>query len=168
MCANTEDSFMDVFQQGVLVLTDAEKDYYKEKISELNEKNCDTELKNKLVKFYEEILEIVQIVYDITSDLLDIKCSFVRNDVNIILKEVDSGGEKGIYLSLYQFLVGIFLGISIFAGVILVHKYEFEIDNSENKNIKININNNEISSNKTIKYNKKEFLESNDNILNYK
>ena len=170
MCANTEDSFMDVFQQGVLVLTDAEKDYYKEKISELNEKNCDTELKNKLVKFYEELIDIIQIVYDITADLLDIKCSFVRNDVNIILREVDSGGEKGIYLSLYQFLVGIFLGISIFAGVILVHKYEFEIDNSENKNIKVNIkiNNNEISSNKTIKYNKKEFLESNDNILNYK
>ena len=167
-CANNGESFIDVFEKGVSALTDTEKDYYKEKISELNEKHCDTELKNKLVKFYEELIEIVQIVYDITADLLDIKCSFVRNDVNIILKEVDSGGEKGIYLSLYQFLVGIFLGISIFAGVILVHKYEFEIeiDNNENKNIKIN--NNKISSNKTVKYNKKEFLESNDNILNYK
>ena len=37
-----------------------------------------------------------------------------ENIKNIIINEIDIGGSKGILLSIYQFLVGIFVAISVF------------------------------------------------------
>ena len=56
-------------------------------------------------------------------------------------------GTKGILLSIYQFLVGIFVTISVFFGTILVHKYEFEIENNDNQYIKTCVNVNIIKCN---------------------
>jgi len=62
---------------------------------------------------------------------------------------------------------GIFVAISVFFGTILVHKYEFEIENNDNQYIKtcVNVNNNERENIKNIKFNKEEVIESNNNDL---
>ena len=54
-----------------------------------------------------------------------------------------------------------------FFGTILVHKYEFEIENNDNQYIKtcVNVNNNEKENIKNIKFNKEEVIESNNNDL---
>ena len=103
-------------------------------------KKCNEVTKSALDKYYNEIINAIQTAYDISEDLLNIKCSFVKNNKNIIINEIDIGGSKGILLSIYQFLVGIFVAISVFFGTILVHKYEFEIENNDNQYIKTCVN----------------------------
>ena len=146
-CANKEEYFINIIQMGVLILTYKEKEYYEKRLAEFNEKNCNEVTKSALDKYYNEIINAIQTAYDISEDLLNIKCSFVKNNKNIIINEIDIGGSKGILLSIYQFLVGIFVAISVFFGTILVHKYEFEIENNDNQYIKTCVNVNIIKCN---------------------
>ena len=170
MCSNDKTTFVDVLEISVLSFTKLEKEHYENQLNEIKEKSCDEDVKNALVEFYQAIIDEIDIIDNIIKDLLDIKCSFVKNDVNIILHEVDSGGKKGIVLSVFQFLVGIFLAISIFTGVILVHKYNFEIENCENKNISTNtdvkIKNKDLETNKIYTFKKDDILESNNDFQN--
>ena len=56
-------------------------------------------------------------------NITNVSCSFAKNDKNILLNEVDTGGIKGLGLCACSFLVGIGLLISVLSGIILVHKY---------------------------------------------
>ena len=58
-----------------------------------------------------------------TYNITNATCSFARNDKNIILNEAESAGDNGIALACFGFLVGVFLGISVFAGILFIHKF---------------------------------------------
>ena len=73
-----------------------------------------------------------------------------------MLNEVESTGKRGVVLSTFQFFIAIFMGISIFTGICLVHKYNFKDEFPHgNSDVKINQNSshdNQENTNKSINY----------------
>ena len=122
-CANGDGDFMDIIQEGIMVLSTFEKLFFQLTLFQLEEVDCSIVARDAMIEYYEVMLDRMDQAYNISSDLFDIKCSFVKNDKNIILNQINSGGNKGIILSTLQLLVGIFFGISILGGILLAHKY---------------------------------------------
>ena len=150
-CANGDGDFLDIIQEGLLILSVFEKFIFEFTLFELTQVTCSINARDAMIDYYQAMLDAMDQAYNISSDLVDIKCTFVKNDKNIILNEIYLGGNKGLLLSTFQLLVGLFLGISIFSGIIFVHKYKISNQSKDNnKIVNINNNNKSININRTI------------------
>ena len=141
-CANQDGNFISILGDVILGLQEELDESYEEDMNDITNNYCNQDTKDALIKFYQAAYDgISQIIY-ITGNLYNIKCRFAKNDKNIILNELDSAGKRATVLSTFQFLVGIFLGISVLSGILLVHKYGYNNKNNKNsyeiKNVVIN------------------------------
>ena len=128
-CANGDGHFLDIISEGIEAVGEVLKYYYQGRIDELNSNNCDEVTKNIMIQYYSELLNSTSQLISISSNLFNISCSFAKNDKNIILNEVESTGKRATVMSTFQFLVGIFLGLSALAGILVVHKYKYNNGN---------------------------------------
>ena len=129
ICANGDGNFSNVIDGGdVLNEKLAEWKEHQEEYKEIRDNiNCNDDTKTtELKNYYNQLLDVINQSLNLTYNITDISCKFAKNDKNIILNEADEGGIKGIGLCVCSFLVGIFLLLSAFAGIILVHKYKFK------------------------------------------
>ena len=151
-CANGDGDFMDIIQEGIMVLSTFEKLFFQLTLFQLEEVNCSIVARDAMIEYYEVMLDRMDQAYNISMDLFDIKCSFVKNDKNIILNQINSGGNKGIILSTLQLFVGIFFGISILGGILLAHKYKLLKEDNKNNNVTVDVigNNKSMDVNRTI------------------
>lgn len=134
-CANGDGNFTQVVNGGEKLNSNLEN--WKTKRTDyetsMNAIKCDSDEKTiELKGYYTQLINIIDRSLDITYNITNVTCSFAKNDKNIFLNEADSGGNKGIGLCACSFLIGIFLGISVLAGIILVHRYQ--LPNSTNGN----------------------------------
>ena len=101
-----------------------------------NSINCgDSTRTSELQSYYNRLLTMIDQSLDMTYNITNVSCSFAKNDKNIFLNEADTGGIKGIGLCACSFLIGLLLGISILAGILLVHKYKLPSSNSRDTNM---------------------------------
>ena len=77
----------------------------------------------------------------LTYNLTYVSCSFARNDKNIILNELDTGGIKGIGLWASILIVGYVLGLSVLMGMLLVHRYRWDYEEKEKEETNKNVEN---------------------------
>jgi hypothetical protein len=126
VCANGDGNFTKVIEGGEalnekLSEWNANKEEYEQAKENIN---CGNEAKtNELKGYYDELLAIVEQSLNMSYNITNVSCSFAKNDKNILLNEVDTGGIKGLGLCACSFLIGIGLLISVLSGIILVHKY---------------------------------------------
>ena len=74
-------------------------------------------------EYYGELIKITNRSLDLTYNLTNVTCRFVRNDKNILVNEIDDAGKYSIAMCVMSILIAIFLCISIVSGILLVHKY---------------------------------------------
>ena len=128
-CANGNGNFTNVIDGGIevnknLKSWEQNKDEYSKAKDEIN---CGTgyeEKTSKLKDYYTSLINIAEKSLNLSYSLTNVTCSFARNDKNILLNEVDDAGNHGVTLCAMSFLTGIFLGFSVLAGILLVHKFK--------------------------------------------
>ena len=124
ICANGNGNFTNVIKGGKELYSHL--DEWKEKktlfTQRKNSINCNNG--DKLKEYYDKLIELVDQSLNMTYNITNVTCRFARNDKNILLNEAESGGNKGIALAALDFLIGIFLGISVFAGILFIHKFD--------------------------------------------
>ena len=122
-CVNKEGSFLSTIEDDILTYQEELEDYFEEELLEIYNNTCNNNTRDSLVKYYQSLYNATTTILDITITLYNIKCRFAKNDKNIIINELESAGKRATALSTFQFLVAIFLAISVLAGIFLVHKY---------------------------------------------
>ena len=138
-CVNGNGYFISTFGEDTLNSQDELDDEFEEEISNIYNNTCNNDTRDALIQFYESIYNATTKINTITGNLYNIKCRFAKNDKNIILNELESAGKRATVLSTFQFLVGIFLAISVLAGIFLVHKYKHREQNTSiNRDVTIN------------------------------
>ena len=137
-CANGDGNFTKVVEGGNELNENLDKwrknreDYEKTK----NSINCgDSTRTSELQSYYNRLLTMIDQSLSMTYNITNVSCSFAKNDKNIFLNEADTGGIKGIGLCACSFLIGLLLGISILAGILLVHKYKLPSSNRRDTNM---------------------------------
>ena len=144
ICANGNGTFTNIIQESGYLTENIEKyldniTNYQNIINSINSDNvCNSDDKKKLIDYYNGLIDISYNAINLTNNLTDIKCRFAKNDKNIILNEVESGGNRGVTLSAFSFLIGALLGISILFGILLVHRYKYNDNQQGNVNNKAN------------------------------
>ena len=138
-CVNSNGYFISTFGEDTLNSQDELDDEFEEEISNMYNNTCNNDTRDALIQFYESIYNATTKINTITGNLYNIKCRFAKNDKKIILNELESAGKRATVLSTFQFLVGIFLAISVLAGIFLVHKYKHREQNTSiNRDVTIN------------------------------
>ena len=143
-CANGDGTFTNIIQESGYITENIESylgniTLYQNKINSINSDDvCTSNDKTILNNYYNGLIDISNGAINLTNNLTEIKCRFAKNDKNIILNEVESGGKRGVTLSAFSFLVGALLGISILFGILLVHRYKYDDNLKENINNKVN------------------------------
>ena len=143
-CANGDGTFTNIIQESGYLTENIESylgniTLYQNKINSINSDDvCTSDDKTILNNYYNGLIDISNGAINLTNNLTEIKCRFAKNDKNIILNEVESGGKRGVTLSAFSFLVGVLLGISILFGILLVHRYKYDDNLKENINNKAN------------------------------
>ena len=143
-CANGDGTFTNIIQESGYLTENIESylgniTLYQNKINSINSDDvCTSNDKTILNNYYNGLIDISNGAINLTNNLTEIKCRFAKNDKNIILNEVESGGKRGVTLSAFSFLVGALLGISILFGILLVHRYKYDNNLKENINNKAN------------------------------
>ena len=143
-CANGDGTFTNIIQESGYLTENIESylgniTLYQNKINSINSDDvCTSNDKTILNNYYNGLIDISNGAINLTNNLTEIKCRFAKNDKNIILNEVESGGKRGVTLSAFSFLVGALLGISILFGILLVHRYKYDDNLKENINNKAN------------------------------
>jgi hypothetical protein len=122
-CVNKEGSFISTIEDDILTYQEELDDYFEEELLEIYNNTCNNNTRDSLIKYYQSLYNATTTILDITITLYNIKCRFSKNDKNIILNELESAGKRATVLSTFQFLVSIFLAISVLAGIFLIHKY---------------------------------------------
>ena len=84
--------------------------------------------KKSIINVYEILLEKTSEALKMSDSIINVNCSFERNDEMIILGEIDNCAKKAEALSAFSFLVGICFGISVLAGILFFHRYKYSID----------------------------------------
>ena len=125
-CANGDGHFLDILGVKLSNLNDDIQKDIQQTLDILYNNTCMNETRDSIVEFYLELSNATNKILTIYADLFNISCSFAKNDKNIILNEMKSAGNRGIVISVFQFLIAIFIGISILFGILLVHKYNFK------------------------------------------
>ena len=141
VCANGDGNFMEIIQENGQLKENIKnwennRTYYQNKINNIDNFQCEENEKIELKENYRLLLDVTSKGLNISNNLTNVNCRFARNDKNIILNEVNSAGKLGIALSSCSFIVGILLGISVLAGIIVVHKYKFDSSYDDNKHLK--------------------------------
>ena len=98
-------------------------------IYELKSVNCSNEIEKErqmIISFYELIKEKINAIVNIILSFINTNCKFAKNDKMIVLSQIQSSSKKAKVICGLSFLVGILLGISILAGILFVHKYNYE------------------------------------------
>lgn len=136
-CANLDGNFSKVIEGGNEINENLNE--WKQNLAEYQNirENIDCQENgktNQLKGYYDNLLDIVDNSLNLTYNITNITCSFAKNDKNILLNEVDTGGIKGIGLCACSFLVGLLLGISVLAGILFVHKYQLPSKNTSSNN----------------------------------
>lgn len=129
LCANGDGDFTKIIRDVwslVQLLENYKISYYEEKIDLLQKENnnCNSTETSILNDYYIQVINITDKFSNILNNITSTKCNFVKNDKNIFINEIKSCGNKALVISAFGFLIGIFLGLSILAGIALVHKYK--------------------------------------------
>ena len=122
VCANGDGNFFEIIQDSGKIyenIKDLENknQTYTKTINEI--RSCPEDLRSNYTYLKETTSKSLNISYYLT----DVKCSFVKNDKNIILNEANSWGKRGITLCAFALLVAFLLGLSILTGILFVHRY---------------------------------------------
>ena len=143
-CVNKEGYFLSTIGQDITSFQEELDDNFEEELSQIYNNTCNNNTRDSLIKYYLSIYNATSKIIDITGSLYNIRCRFAKNDKNIILNELESAGKRATVLSTFQFLVAIFLAISVLAGIFIVHKYKHKNqDTSINKDVSITQSNNQ-------------------------
>ena len=137
-CANGGGIFLNVIEEGMSDLNTEIQDDFQNTLNIINGITCESELRESFVELYNLFSEATNKVLGIYEDLFHIRCDFAKNDKNIILNEMKSAGNRAIVISAFQFLIAIFIGLSILSGILLVHKYNFKSPSLKINDININ------------------------------
>ena len=129
-CANDNGHILDTVVEDIMVINQIMIFAFELEIEKVNETSCNEDAKNKIIEFYESIKNGTDILFTSIMNLFNISCAFAKNDKNIILNEISSAGKRATVISTFQFLIGVLLGISILAGILLVHKYNYGKNNT--------------------------------------
>ena len=126
-CANGDGNFSKVID-GYVGVNEGQNYWKKNKDEYLKQKgeiDCgNDERTEKLKGYYDRLIVITDRSLDLTYNLTNVTCRFVRNDKNILMNEIDDVGKYSIAMSAISILIAILLGISIVTGILLVHKYK--------------------------------------------
>jgi hypothetical protein len=139
-CANEDGEFVKLIGDLALILGENILGLiYDTMLETLKNKNCksETDAQNALIRLYELFSVKNRLSFSILYPIVDIKCAFLKNDKNILLKEMHTTAKKGKTLCALQFTVGILLGISVLAGILFVHRYKYPNGKSENRTVNI-------------------------------
>ena len=143
-CVNKEGYFLSTIGEDIMSFQEELDDNFEEELSQIYNNTCNNNTRDTLIKYYLSIYNAISKIIDITGSLYNIRCRFAKNDKNIILNELESAGKRATVLSTFQFLVAIFLAISVLAGIFIVHKYKHKNqDTSINKDVSITQSNNQ-------------------------
>ena len=116
-----------VFIDGYADVNEGQNYWKKNKDEYLKQKgeiDCgNDERTSKLKGYYDRLIVITNRSLDLTYNLTNVTCRFVRNDKNILVNEIDDAGKYSIAMCVMSILIAIFLCISIVSGILLVHKY---------------------------------------------
>ena len=128
-CTNGNGNFTNVIDGGIevnknLQIWEQNKDEYSKEKEEINCGIFHESKTKKLKDYYSTLIDITDKSLNLSYSLTNVTCSFARNDKNILLNEVDDAGNHGVTLCVLSFLTGIFLGFSVLAGILLVHKFK--------------------------------------------
>ena len=138
-CANEDGEFFKLIGDLALIGENILGSIYDTMLETLKNKNCksETDAQNALIRLYELFSVKNRLSFSILYPIVDIKCAFLKNDKNILLKEMHTTAKKGKTLCALQFTVGILLGISVLAGILFVHRYKYPNGKSENRTVNI-------------------------------
>ena len=142
-CANEDGEFVKLIGDLALIVGENILGLiYDIMLETLKNKNCksETDAQNALIRLYELFSVKNRLSFSILYPIVDIKCAFLKNDKNILLKEMHTTAKKGKTLCALQFTVGILLGISVLAGILFVHRYKYSDGKSENRTVNISNN----------------------------
>ena len=144
-CSNGDGHFLDIIGEGFSILDEGIQESFNDSLNILYNNTCMNETRDAMIELYKAMSNATHQVLDIYGDLFNIKCSFAKNDKNIILNELKSVGSRAFVISALQFIVAIFMGISILSGILLVHKYNikkpfYELNDTNNSENNLNAN----------------------------
>ena len=181
ICSNGNGSFTNVIEGGNDLYSNLDSWKAKRDVLSTARDNLNCQ---ELKPYYTNLINLVDQSLNMTYNITNVTCSFAKNDKNILLNEADSGGAHGVALAGLGFLVGILFGISVFAGILFVHKFfstwngNKRINNiinesssnigQENNNITTNPNNNMLPyPNNTMPYPNNTMPYPNNNMMPY-
>ena len=130
-CSNGDGHFLDIIGEGFSILDEGIQESFNDSLNILYNNTCMNETRDAMIELYKAMSNATHQVLDIYGDLFNIKCSFAKNDKNIILNELKSVGSRAFVIAALQFIVAIFMGISILSGILLVHKYNFKKESTK-------------------------------------
>ena len=143
VCVNGDGNFFKILQETGKIYSNIEtlKEKYKDYENILSQiDSCPNDLKSN----FNDLKQITNKSLDISYNITSIRCSFAKNDKDIILNEANSWGKRGVTLCVFALLVAFLLGISILTGILFVHRYHYKksdiTGNMNNGNMNVNMN----------------------------
>ena len=140
VCVNGDGNFFKILQETGNIYNNIEtlKEKYKDYENILSRiDSCPNDLKSN----FNNLKQITNKSLDISYNITNIRCSFAKNDKDIILNEANSWGKRGITLCAFALLVAFLLGISILTGILFVHRYHYKKSDITGNMKNINMNN---------------------------
>jgi uncharacterized protein YdcH (DUF465 family) len=155
VCANEDGNFQKIIQENNEINDAIEKmkqiTDYNDKINQLNRLNCideDETARKSIIKVYSSLSQQKDHILNITTLINNISsCDFAKNDEMIILRQIYFSSKIADVISDLSFTLAIFLGISVLAGILFVHRHKFVEEIPKNNQTKIQDRRNESSTN---------------------
>ena len=143
-CVNGNGEFLKIIQENedIKKYTDdfntKEKTYnnFKNRLSSLKCNGQEEVAKQSIINVYDILLGKTSAALNMSDSLVNVNCSFARNDEMIIMGEIDNCAKKADALCACSFLVGICFGISVLAGILFVHRYKYSDELKEKDLVK--------------------------------
>ena len=143
-CVNGNGEFLKIIQENedIKKYTDdfntKEQTYnnFKNRLSSLKCNGQEQVAKQSIINVYDILLEKTSAALNMSDSLVNVNCSFARNDEMIIMGEIDNCAKKADALCACSFLVGICFGISVLAGILFVHRYKYSDELKEKDLVK--------------------------------
>lgn len=143
-CVNGNGEFLKIIQENedIKKYTDdfntKEKTYnnFKNRLSSLKCNGQEEVAKQSIINVYDILLGKTSAALNMSDSLVNVNCSFARNDEMIIMGEIDNCAKKADTLCACSFLVGICFGISVLAGILFVHRYKYSDELKEKDLVK--------------------------------
>jgi hypothetical protein len=136
-CANGDGHLFDIITEELVEMDEEMQDDFQQGMEEIYEKSCNDTVRDTMINLYQAMYNNTGILITSTATIFNISCAFAKNDKNIILNEIESAGNRAVVISTFQFLIGVLLAISVLAGILLVHKYNYGINKLNETNVTI-------------------------------